>query len=86
MVFATQNKLRSIPACAGEASRLSAWRLADSVYPCVCGGSGLIIVSLHHRPGLSPRVRGKRHAVFVHLDALRSIPACAGEARWPRRW
>ena len=78
----------SIPACAGEPSRLGkdvATRgTPAAVYPRVCGGT---ILGARCRPvahgGLSPRVRGnpaleRHHARFPRHG---SIPACAGETR-----
>ena len=73
-------QLRSIPACAGEASLETLETLPDEVYPRVCGGSAAPFVHIPPRHGLSPRVRGKH--VEHRLDGFggRSIPACAGEA------
>ena len=81
--------LRSIPACAGEASLAGRHCRPASVYPRVCGGSSAYLTKRVPRPGLSPRVRGKR-IPFVNgrLDD-RSIPACAGEAlpgAWRSSW
>ena len=73
---------RSIPACAGEARKLREEAQACEVYPRVCGGSptaGIVWVAKH---GLSPRVRGKRDRPARNPGRPRSIPACAGEARW----
>ena len=49
------------------------------VYPRVCGGTGLVAILNHRQPGLSPRVRGNRHATFRNAYRRGSIPACAGE-------
>ena len=76
-------RLRSIPACAGEAGSAIAISLSVRVYPRVCGGSWR-----RRRPsfacrGLSPRVRGKQRVLLRAMRRQRSIPACAGEARRP---
>ena len=69
----------SIPACAGEPSRLS-FRCVDFlVYPRVCGGTQDCDYDHLGLDGLSPRVRGNRCDVFPTLTSIRSIPACAGE-------
>ena len=72
---------RSIPACAGEAFRAFRLRVAEWVYPRVCGGSILGRVQRFIPGGLSPRVRGKPAGQNATGGVLRSIPACAGEAR-----
>ena len=71
--------LRSIPACAGETPVGGSAAAADWVYPRVCGGNYFGLHDPQDDPGLSPRVRGKRNLGLGHLDAPRSIPACAGE-------
>ena len=48
----------SIPACAGEPSRLSGAAISTSVYPRVCGGTPDVGDTLSYTLGLSPRVRG----------------------------
>ena len=72
---------RSIPACAGEPRQAVPGGGATSVYPRVCGGTLLAIVSHPAGVGLSPRVRGNLLAVSYPVDVPRSIPACAGEPR-----
>ena len=55
------------------------------VYPRVCGGTAIVRANGWDNRGLSPRVRGNQWENAVRLNALRSIPACAGEPlRWPR--
>ena len=50
-----------------------------TVYPRVCGGTGVVSMSITHSIGLSPRVRGN-HCISRHIYLpKRSIPACAGE-------
>ena len=72
---------RSIPACAGEAISGNEARIDNQVYPRVCGGSISLTLSTKPEMGLSPRVRGKRSQVNPFCGFVRSIPACAGEAR-----
>ena len=73
-------RLRSIPACAGEAVIGLGIKRGVEVYPRVCGGSaGLTMASTCAR-GLSPRVRGKPAQMLVSAGFTGSIPACAGEA------
>ena len=71
---------RSIPACAGEATRRRQMPPAPAVYPRVCGGSACPAGQRLQWWGLSPRVRGKRPGRYSLRDGTRSIPACAGEA------
>ena len=71
----------SIPACAGEPGRFSEEDIMPEVYPRVCGGTAAAVARMLRRQGLSPRVRGNRVLVWVVADAVRSIPACAGEPR-----
>ena len=75
-----QAVVRSIPACAGEASPASPGRCRWWVYPRVCGGSAVTDGADGAGVGLSPRVRGKRGRHPRPPSATRSIPACAGEA------
>ena len=72
---------RSIPACAGEPRRSSAWSGSGKVYPRVCGGTRVVTSRLMSAFGLSPRVRGNPGRCRRHQSAGRSIPACAGEPR-----
>ena len=75
-----ERRLRSIPACAGEALARNRRRERDTVYPRVCGGSCPPQDQHWIAAGLSPRVRGKPAASAANLCRSRSIPACAGEA------
>ena len=69
----------SIPACAGEPSAAWVDLCAAAVYPRVCGGTRLLLVSSSSSSGLSPRVRGNRRLVPPDAGYVGSIPACAGE-------
>ena len=78
--FLAQGALEgSIPACAGEPSRRRRGRPRTRVYPRVCGGTALRDLSDILASGLSPRVRGNRHASSTPAGGDGSIPACAGE-------
>ena len=70
---------RSIPACAGEPSPHTKYESQRPVYPRVCGGTFLIVVTPGLTLGLSPRVRGNRGGVRFRAEHPGSIPACAGE-------
>ena len=69
----------SIPACAGEPWRGGWLRKALTVYPRVCGGTRKNMLRNAADEGLSPRVRGNRHARHRVTVLSGSIPACAGE-------
>ena len=71
---------RSIPACAGEAAATRPPAESTTVYPRVCGGSGLSTGLSRPEEGLSPRVRGKLAMAYGAAYWGGSIPACAGEA------
>ncbi len=70
---------RSIPACAGEPFTDSGGVTYLTVYPRVCGGTGLILHAGVGETGLSPRVRGNPQLAEERNKTNRSIPACAGE-------
>ena len=78
--FSIPARMRSIPACAGEASGRRPLGREGGVYPRVCGGSGYSNGGSFTSRGLSPRVRGKRVRAARSAPIPRSIPACAGEA------
>ena len=75
--------LGSIPACAGEPRSARRRPGGSWVYPRVCGGTSTSAAKGLAEPGLSPRVRGNRKKVLTWCNAPGSIPACAGEPRWP---
>ena len=72
----------SIPACAGEPTRQIPTPATLSVYPRVCGGTGMSKPSVAIPTGLSPRVRGNPLYPANGRRGLRSIPACAGNLCW----
>ena len=69
----------SIPACAGEPWPAGIPRRFWTVYPRVCGGTLVAVVTAARAAGLSPRVRGNRCSSALLTPAAGSIPACAGE-------
>ena len=71
----------SIPACAGEPTRMNPNAAFVTVYPRVCGGTPLCAVCSVCSVGLSPRVRGNLWRKPDGAGWHRSIPACAGEPR-----
>ena len=79
-----QQRIRSIPASAGEPISSQCNRSNWTVYPRECGGT------IHRRysnggdSGLSPRVRGNHVIRMMEGNGWRSIPASAGEPS-PRR-
>ena len=73
----------SIPACAGEPWDSVRTHSAPRVYPRVCGGTPLDTPSDAGLHGLSPRVRGNLVRHNRQKDWARSIPACAGEPKYP---
>ena len=72
----------SIPACAGEPTRLARRHTTRRVYPRVCGGTGHSASVFFSASGLSPRVRGNRPVGANVRPCMGSIPACAGEPKW----
>ncbi len=70
---------RSIPACAGEPTRLARYSSFSGVYPRVCGGTTVAVPEQVAVPGLSPRVRGNPGKILRCSVDVGSIPACAGE-------
>ena len=77
--FSDPDTTRSIPACAGEPQDMGAGAWTLKVYPRVCGGTYIRQSPRKRRLGLSPRVRGNRHAGATRTGRFGSIPACAGE-------
>ena len=69
----------SIPACAGEPHRVVHAVKSHGVYPRVCGETSTTGLKGVRLLGLSPRVRGNRHAGGHQRGREGSIPACAGE-------
>ncbi len=78
-------RIRFIPACAGNALATSSLAPAPPVHPRVCGEREGLIAAIAIIAGSSPRVRGTHRG--IHLDGIfhRFIPACAGNASTPWR-
>ena len=74
---------RSIPAWAGETCQPPWATGTDKVYPRVGGGNGVRVGLPVQTTGLSPRGRGKRLDIRPLVIPRRSIPAWAGETRFP---
>ena len=72
-------RLRSIPAWAGETEPAVHVKLFLTVYPRVGGGNRCKWRMPDLSTGLSPRGRGKPRLSVVHSGQRRSIPAWAGE-------
>ena len=73
------NRLRSIPAWAGETTKKMAREMLAAVYPRVGGGNAALAVDSWRDLGLSPRGRGKPSGQSCNRAGGRSIPAWAGE-------
>ena len=71
--------VRSIPAWAGETAERQNALNAYTVYPRVGGGNRLPTQTSTIKRGLSPRGRGKLDVPRHRMQAIRSIPAWAGE-------
>ncbi len=69
----------SIPACAGEPCIPRGMQPPATVYPRVCGGTLLRLITRELASGLSPRVRGNPSMGVENGSSRGSIPACAGE-------
>ncbi len=72
-------RVRSIPACAGEPTTHRECRNTKEVYPRVCGGTDASRNASNEIVGLSPRVRGNPIVLLGQAIHPGSIPACAGE-------
>ena len=73
----------SIPARAGEPRAPIDARSRRRLYPRACGGTLTRASLIWLTPGLSPRVRGNQSLVITIPSGFGSIPARAGEPRWP---
>ena len=72
---------RFIPACAGNGAWSWACPPPSSVHPRVCGERVFRLARWRLRVGSSPRVRGTVADQPSVRDAIRFIPACAGNGR-----
>ena len=73
------DRVRSIPAWAGEPGFEEILPDPIRVYPRVGGGTVVVVVRFVLAGGLSPRGRGNRVSYVFVLAVFRSIPAWAGE-------
>ena len=71
-------KLRSIPACAGNTRHRGRCRRRCPVHPRMRGEHPAALSADHVGDGPSPHARGTRTGQHVLGHGLRSIPACAG--------
>ena len=71
-------KLRSIPACAGEPRPPSSSSRATRVYPRVCGGTHPLQAERAWELGLSPRVPGEPRLHVHKLKYTRVYPRVCG--------
>ena len=73
------NKMRSIPAHAGQPFARYASDYLHEVYPRACGATQKVARHILNRYGLSPRMRGNPTRTFPFRVRRRSIPAHAGQ-------
>ena len=79
-------RIRFIPACAGNTPSECLERNPQAVHPRVCGEHVVELRWKRHQPGSSPRVRGTRVGTPWCAGGARFIPACAGNtSRRPPR-
>ena len=71
---------RFIPACAGNASRISATCSATPVHPRMCGERFCRTANVSRQSGSSPHARGTLQEDRGTRPCRRFIPACAGNA------
>ena len=74
-------RIRSIPACAGEAFPRPPALRTRRVYPRVCGGSAGSTTEVVALVGLSPRVRGKLCVAIGYHHLVRVYPRVCGGSR-----
>ena len=79
-------RLRFIPACAGNGSLLSGAPAAVTVHPRVCGERPCAACGAPLAIGSSPRVRGTVREQGHRHRRVRFIPACAGNGVAGRRF
>ena len=76
----SEQPVRFIPACAGNASGLAAHRCSGTVHPRMCGERIVEAIASAILNGSSPHVRGTPGAARHGHGRDRFIPACAGNA------
>ena len=70
---------RNIPACAGKTGAIFRATSITAEHPRVRGENALTAIKGIGDIGTSPRARGKRSIVFMQINIIRNIPACAGK-------
>ncbi len=73
-------RIRFIPACAGNRRPRDAQASAQTVHPRVRGEQWQLRLFIVRRYGSSPRARGTVHACRDEVQVCRFIPACAGNS------
>ena len=79
------DRLRFIPACAGNTVTLCTSQVLTSVHPRVCGEHTKLGAKNEEITGSSPRVRGTRQGKAYAKGEHRFIPACAGNTELGQR-
>ena len=77
-----EDRVRFIPACAGNRACTSVLRRPEAVHPRVCGEQFSAGLQTHVCVGSSPRVRGTDRGEPHEIPSTRFIPACAGNSHW----
>ena len=72
-----------IPACAGNTLRYAGQYSQCGDHPRMCGEHLVAVAVESCLVGSSPHVRGTHYPVTIPEDALRIIPACAGNTTSP---
>ena len=75
-----RQRIRFIPACAGNRNATAWPARLSTVHPRVCGEQLGPDDTRHYSYGSSPRVRGTGNASLVQTGCRRFIPACAGNS------
>ena len=70
---------RIIPAHAGQTKMWAEIEPAKPDHPRACGANGFSSISRGQSTGSSPRMRGKRSWIGIHVPHFRIIPAHAGQ-------
>ena len=78
-----RQRIRFIPACAGNTPIALSLTVLHTVHPRVCGEHILRYASNNRRVGSSPRVRGTLLVEGKNRWLIRFIPACAGNTAGP---
>ena len=74
-------RIRFIPAHAGNSDLLTCWHVSSPVHPRACGEQPRWETSKRSPSGSSPRMRGTGPIATSDTEAVRFIPAHAGNSR-----